>query len=884
MIEFRTLGTLDLRDAGDGRALQSVLAQPKVTAVLAYLALARPRGFHHRDTLLGIFWPEVSQERARHSLNQALYVLRRAFGEGVLVTRGPDEVGLDFDRFRCDAVEFDVKLGVGDSTGALELYGGDLLSGFYLSGCSDFERWLEPERSTLRERAVRAALALADEREAAGNAVEAIHWTRQAAAWVPYDESVTHRLIGLLRGERDRAGAIREFEAFARRLTADLELEPSADLVALVEAIKTDVGPGAAAATTPSASEGASSASAAESHGGRLADSAVAPSHRSVRVGSMASWVLATVALAAIAVVISSLRSGPADSSPVLVGLDLEPNRVLVLPFINETGDPGLDPIGRIAADWITQGLLRTGRLQIVSGTGTLGHLETWDRGGQPDASAARGLALESGAAHAITGSYVRHDRTLQFQVQIHEVSAGEVAAGFEERDADPSEPMAAIERLRQRATGVLATLLDPHLESWALAASQPPSFEAYRLYAEGMEYFMEYEFPQALTRFYEAVALDSTFTVPLIWALFAQINTGQLERADSLIRAIEPRRPELAPFDQAMLDHQAARVRTFQTPGGISRMGQYETMKKVVELAPNSEWQAWLAVQALMINRPREALELLSRVDPNRGWIRDWNRYWIWLADARHRLGDHERELEDLQRGQQSVWAREHPELADRWFGQLEMWALIGLGRIPEAEARLDRVLAPAADPSGGLPAGAKLSLLSRVGSELRRHGHAEAAGAVVTRALALFDALTLEEQGQTFIRRQVAHVLSAAERWEEATAIYEEILPEQRGWTAQVVHGRLGMAAAIRGDREAAMRHYARVGDHTPESGTPGGEQYVRASIMAYLGERDRAVDLVAESIAHGFGGWNWLYTRSTLKPLDGYEPFEELVRPKG
>ena len=48
-IELRTLGTLDLR-AADGRELYSLLAQPKRIALLAYLCIAQPRGFHRRDT------------------------------------------------------------------------------------------------------------------------------------------------------------------------------------------------------------------------------------------------------------------------------------------------------------------------------------------------------------------------------------------------------------------------------------------------------------------------------------------------------------------------------------------------------------------------------------------------------------------------------------------------------------------------------------------------------------------------------------------------------------------------------------------------------------------------------------------------------------------
>lgn len=76
MIELRTLGTLDLRDS-DGHNLTTALTQSKRLALLVYLALASPRGFQRRDTLLGLFWPESDDRRARAALRQAVRYLRR---------------------------------------------------------------------------------------------------------------------------------------------------------------------------------------------------------------------------------------------------------------------------------------------------------------------------------------------------------------------------------------------------------------------------------------------------------------------------------------------------------------------------------------------------------------------------------------------------------------------------------------------------------------------------------------------------------------------------------------------------------------------------------------------------------------------------------------
>jgi len=47
MIELRLLGSLSLTDPGR-EELPAILRQPKRLALLAYLAVATPRGFHRR--------------------------------------------------------------------------------------------------------------------------------------------------------------------------------------------------------------------------------------------------------------------------------------------------------------------------------------------------------------------------------------------------------------------------------------------------------------------------------------------------------------------------------------------------------------------------------------------------------------------------------------------------------------------------------------------------------------------------------------------------------------------------------------------------------------------------------------------------------------------
>jgi DNA-binding SARP family transcriptional activator len=104
MFRLTTLGRLDLR--ADGQPpLDEALAGPKRVALLTILAL-HGGNFVRRDTILALLWPELDTDRARHSLRQAVYLLRREFKTDVIARRGEEELAIDPALLWCDAVAF----------------------------------------------------------------------------------------------------------------------------------------------------------------------------------------------------------------------------------------------------------------------------------------------------------------------------------------------------------------------------------------------------------------------------------------------------------------------------------------------------------------------------------------------------------------------------------------------------------------------------------------------------------------------------------------------------------------------------------------------------------------------------------------------------------
>lgn len=237
-IELRVLGHTQLTRAVADADTEPVALQPKRFALLVYLALARPRGFQRRDSLLVLFWAGASEGKARNALNQALYSLRTTLGEDVIESRGRWEVGIGRDRLWCDAAAFDVAMQEGRYSDAARLYGGEFLPGFHVDSAPGYERWQEAERPRFRRLARAAATAAADREEGSGNLVGAVRWLERAVQISSTDESTVQRLISLLDRTGDRSGAVHAYERLASSLHTRYGVEPSPETQELIASVR----------------------------------------------------------------------------------------------------------------------------------------------------------------------------------------------------------------------------------------------------------------------------------------------------------------------------------------------------------------------------------------------------------------------------------------------------------------------------------------------------------------------------------------------------------------------------------------------------------------------------------------------------------------------
>jgi DNA-binding SARP family transcriptional activator len=236
-MRFCVLGGVQLR-ATDGRPLDELIAQTKPLAMLAFLVLAEPHGFHRRDTLLGLFWPELDETHARGALRKAIHLLRHGLGEQVLESRGEEEIGITAESLWCDAVEFTDAIAAGHVAQALEVYRGDLLPGLFVREAAQFQEWLEQTRARYQKQAATAAWILAERSEADDRETIAAEWARRSVALAPLDERLVRKTLALLGRVGDRAGAVTLYEAFQARLLRDFDVQPAPETATLIRQIR----------------------------------------------------------------------------------------------------------------------------------------------------------------------------------------------------------------------------------------------------------------------------------------------------------------------------------------------------------------------------------------------------------------------------------------------------------------------------------------------------------------------------------------------------------------------------------------------------------------------------------------------------------------------
>ncbi len=823
MPRLAALGGLALLD-GQGLLVGSA-GRGRNLALLAILSRSGEAGLG-REKIAALLWPERDEEHARHSLDQAVYSLRRAFGADVVVTRA-GSLTLNPAVVTSDVAAFERALEVGEEERAVELYAGPFLDGFHLDASPEFEQWVDLERARLQRAYLSALERLAKAAEDRDARADAIRYSRSLADAEPLSARLTLRLMRALEGAGDRTGALEVAMAHRARVREELDAPPEPAVAAYEKELRREP------ESRPSAATGASATSGQPpGPGGGAAAPQAARKGRRWRVALGLGLGTATLLVAG-ALLSPQGGRGPPGALP----------RVAVLPFENETGDPAFRALGRMAADWITEGLVRTDLVQVV----------------EP----ARAGEAES----VVAGRIYRTADSIWLRARVTRPRNGLVLSVLDPVGTRSTRPALALEPLRDGILGVLGTLYDQRISGWAGADAHPPSYAAYREFAEGIERVsLPRDLPGAAEHFRRASDLDPEYLLPRLWLTWTRIMAGDFERADSLAEALRSARPRMSRLENAWHNRIVALL-------AGDNEGSFRAALRMVEAAPGSGWAIALANAALDTNRPSVAISALLAAAPEGLGLESAYGQFL-LAAAYHLVGNYDRELEvteETVRAHGLGWGFVGPGIP----------GLAALGRIDELQRRLEE-LQDAPSLEGGRPAG-PTALLTAV-TELRTHGFTR-------QAEALFRRWSGEDGGRDRIGAWTdsaalpirIDLLYEAGRWDAAAGLLSEL--PRRGDHDLFPEGMRGLLAARVGDTATARRIDRELARLDRESYRFGEPTFWRARLAAVLGRRAEAVSLLRQAFGEGQGApaWYRVHAGRDFDVLKDREDFRQLIRPR-
>jgi len=818
-----TFGRLALTDEG-GRDDPSLSTRPRKLALLAWLAL-RPAKRATRDRIIGVFWGDRDEERARNSLSDAVSHLRRVLGRDAIQTRANEIAIADDAPLTVDCIELTCAAARQDHVQVAALYQGPFLDGFYINDAPDFDDWRDRERARMARvfstSAARQCEKLAD----------SASWDEcrpLAERWLDAEPAATEAASMLLRAiaapatRTAYAEVVTTYHALVRRLEHDVGIAPDASVAAIAQ----DAAAHLAAMPAPEPVVVAEAAPPVPK-----------PVHsaRSFRAGTMG-----VVAAGLVLVVLGAAAMKRAQR--------LDPHRVIVAVFENRTGDSTLSPLGAVAADWISRGLTETHAVEVADPLLNTARGETTDP---------REIGQSVRAGTVIVGSIERQGDSIAIDARIVDANTGRVLRSTQPAVASITAPLSAVNLLRQRVAGAMATELDPVLAGLATRSAQPPTHDAYLAWIEGIDLFSRTDYRASIPVFLRAGSLDSSFVTPRIWAMAAYGNMGNYRMVDSIGQTLMPLHSQMTRYDRGLFDMWIGVLRG-------DNQAQYAAAHDMLAAAPGSELAIFLVgVSALYAGRANEAIEQLRRIPVESSPLL-WDNFGTHLGTAYHVAGRHDQEVRETARR----LARQPNAINPM---EEHARALVAAGRMHEASELVDRIVQSGRAP-GRLPVGAVFN----VANEMLIHGHPSEARQLFRRVLALATTSSEEELRLGGARMVVPNAFYHNGDFAAADSIAHAKLAETPNDISYLkLHGAV---AAHRGDVAEAEAMSAKLAA-LPQPYMRGANTLARAQIAAILGRKDDAVTLLKQAIGEG-QRFNSLHALPDLLALRGYAPFDRFM----
>jgi tetratricopeptide (TPR) repeat protein len=538
---------------------------------------------------------------------------------------------------------------------------------------------------------------------------------------------------------------------------------------------------------------------------------------------------------------------------------------IVVVPFEVHGAGPELSGLGVRAATEISDAIARA----------VLGTVVPY-AGGPPSGPGpltrenVRQIVTATGAATLVTGTIYQHGDSLEVQTRLHRAfDLKPLWVPQAERGA-ANASAATIAAATNHVLAATAFYLSPEARGLDVAGgSLPGSLEQARLVLKASRRCNQTgNYDQECQQLWlDAVRADTTFFLAAGSLAEVYGNAGDMRRVDSIMRELGLRRGRMTAGEAVWYDYHIALRRSPEDEYRAS-----VSLISIDSVNPVSQYQSmWSAHRA---NRFEETVRRFRRRDTTTAFSLEWSPWFRVAIDALHGLGRNDEALRTAREGRTHF--PDEPSLLNAEAG-----ALVAAGRLDDAE----KLIAESYRYSGSMVPGELMA--NTIAPELYAHGKPRDAQAMWQKGLEWFSGRTLTGTHEQTRRLRVAQLTYVTGQYDKARPLYAELLKSDSlvlgpdSLTAELIAAE-GLIDARLGDSLGARRVVERfLGDQTPW--LRGGRLHWAALIEAVLGHKEEAVNLLRDALNHGERISWWHAHNPDWATLNGYPPFEELLRPK-
>lgn len=208
-------------------------------------------------------------------------------------------------------------------------------------------------------------------------------------------------------------------------------------------------------------------------------------------------------------------------------------DKIAVLKFGNNTGDPAYDIIGKMAADWIMHGITENKAGQVISNEVVDEYASALKlKNTMGDVNSVVKEYLKP--SKIISGNFYLKNNQLLFQCVVKDGNKDETIIAFETKECGANDALKCIDELKEQILGFLMT----EGRKKEMLQETPPKYDAYKYVLEAKNTKENEKHLQLLNK---AIEADPNYFEPKVLRVAFYYNTGDYLKADSLLKAIEP-------------------------------------------------------------------------------------------------------------------------------------------------------------------------------------------------------------------------------------------------------------------------------------------------------------------------------------------------------